>query len=240
MSPLKSVFCFLLTITILAGCQPKKNPKQRLGRGGRGYFNSAYNSNPSIMNAGANQCGSYIPAGANMTNKMWGEVTSTYGDQQFMQELYLLTAPVLSSLPAEDQLGQVSGQSGQYTGVRFWGNARTYYPGMNGQIDISSLQVRIEIYDDKACQPKSDGTVRPMIPIDIGPSQPGFVRGQGAVSNGQANIYVEDIYGAISLQGVINGQYFTGTMSYSTPQTGGQLRQLGTFNVPTCGFFQCN
>lgn len=222
-----------LIVSVAVGCQQKRNKKQslRTGRGGRGMV-----TNPTLTNATTNsQCGSYYVAG-----KQWGEVTGMQGDQAFWQEVYNLTAPVLSGLPADDQLGYVSAASGQPTGVRFWGHAQTAYGNGQGPIDMNTAEIRIEIFDDRACQPKGDGSMRPMIPVHIGRSQPDFVRAEGNVNGGQVNLLFEDKYGMITLQGQIMNGYFSGDMSYSTAQTGGQLRLLGRFTVPTCGFFICN
>ena len=172
-----------------------------------------------------------------MPGKFWGEVTSYQGDQAFYQEVQLLTSPVLSQLPADDQLGYVSGMSGQPTGVRFWGTANIMNAYGNGTIDPNTAEIRLEIYDDRACQMKADGTIRPVIPIHIGAGQPGFVGVEGFVNGGSARISFVDNYGAIILEGQISGAYFSGTVSYTTAMTGGQARILGRFQIPAQGFF---
>jgi|GEM_PF-6348754 len=233
MSSVKKAICLALAVVVLAGCQQKKNQKQslRTGRGLRG--STMVNTGPNSSAVSSATCGSYSVAG-----KMWGEVTSYQGDQAFLQELKILTNPVLSTLSAEDQLGYVSGQSGQYTGVRFWGNAVVMSAYGNGTIDPNTAEIRLEIFDDRACQLKSDGTVRPIVPIHIGAGQPGFVSAEGYVNGGQARLTFVDNYGAIVLDGQISNNIYSGTVSYTTAETGGQARILGRFQIPVQGFFQ--
>ncbi len=227
MSSFKKLVCLTLSLVILAGCEQKKNPKQsiRTGRGLRG--STMVNTGAVAANAAA--CGSY-----QMQGKYWGEVTSYQGDQAFYQAVLALTAPVLSQLPADDQLGYVSGQSGQNTGVRFWG---TVVANSMGQIDPTNSEIRLEIFDDRACMTKADGTIRPVVPIHIGANQPGFAGADGFVSGGNVRINFVDNYGSITLEGQISGAYFSGIISYSTAATGGQSSILGRFQIPAQGFF---
>lgn len=228
MSPLKKTFCLALTLIILVGCQQKQNKKQSL-RSGRGLRGST-----QVDKNSAQSCGTYKVEG-----KSWGEVVAMQNQQIFQQEVQMLTNPVLMTLPLEDQLGMVSGQSGQFTGVRFWGHAMTVAGGQYAAIDPGTAQIRIEIYDDKACQLRSDGTVRPVIPIHIGAGLPGFISAEGSVSGARARLTFVDIYGSIVMDGQISNSYWTGTLSYTTQQTGPQARILGRFTVPYCGFFTC-
>jgi len=231
MSPMKKVFCLLLAVVLLAACQQEKKKRQnlRVARGLRG--STMINPNQGAAAALAN-CGSYSVPG-----KLWGEVTSYQGDQAFLQELQILTSPVLSTLPADDQLGYVSGQSGQMTGVRFWGNASVMNAYGNGAIDPNTAEIRLEIFDSQACQLKADGSVCPVIPIHIGAGQPGFAGFEGYVNGGLARLTFSDNYGVIILDGQISGSVYTGTVQYTTAGTGGQARILGRFQIPVQGFF---
>lgn len=242
MSPRK-LFTFIVLITVVASavaCQ-QKNPKRtslRTGRNTRGDMNSPLEPSGPKTTSGVGACGSYTVAG-----KTWGEVTSTAGDQAFMSEIKFMMSTVFEQLPAEDQLGFVSASSNQATGVRFWGNAQSANSSGQGQIDPRTAEIRIEIFDDRACQTRSDGTQRPMIPIHISAKQPGVKRIEGMISGsasggGTANLYFEDQYGAIILQGSFSGQYYTGTMSYTLAGYTGS-RTLGKFTVKTCSFFVC-
>src|SRR6185312_7017767 len=134
------------------------------------------------------------------SGKAWGSVTSQSGDQAFWQELYLLTYPALNNQSADEQLGYVSSQDGQATGVRFWGNAMVSQDGTS--IDSNSLMIRLEIYDDRTGTVRSDGTTRPDVPIQISPDQPTYVSSGGTLgAGGQTQIYFQDQFGTIILQG---------------------------------------
>jgi hypothetical protein len=211
-----------VTLTTLAlslmGCQPAKSDKLSLGSGRLARTTSATAATPN--------------------GKAWGSITSQAGDQGFWQELYYLTYPALSGQSAEEQLGYVSAQDGQATGVRFWGNANVTADGAS--LDSSSLSIRLEIYDDRTGTARADGTTRPDIPIQISPDQPTYISSGGTISGGQAQIYFQDQFGTIIMQGQISGQQFSGSIFYSDDATGGQTRQLGVFSVATCGFFVCH
>jgi hypothetical protein len=242
MSPRKLFTYFILTTLLAAAvaCQ-QKNPKRtsiRSGRNSRGDVNSPLEPSGPKTTSGVNACGSYSVPG-----KVWGDVTSTAGDQAFMQEINYMMSGVFSQLPQEDQLGYVSSQANQSTGVRFWGNVQSANASGQGAIDVKTAEIRIEIFDDRACQTRSDGTQRPMIPIHISANQPGVKKIEGYITGtpnngGSANLYFEDAYGAIILQGTFSGQYYTGTMSYTLAGYSGS-RTLGRFTVKTCNFFVC-
>lgn len=227
MTPRKNLFAILLVIVLACvACQQKKNKKQSLrsGRNARGFNNSNFQANPSALN-GAGQCGSM----QGPSNKTWGDVTPYQGD--FQQEVQILTNPTMAGASAEDLLGSVRS-------VYFWGNATIPCSGY-GPMNPATAQIRLEIFDDKACQVKSDGTVRPMIPIHIGPQQPGFVSAEGFVNGGQARLTYTDTYGSIVLEGTISNGRYSGNMLYTTYETGGQPRVLGRFDVLQSGFFSC-
>lgn len=237
MSPRKLFVFSMLLILVATGCQQKnaKKTSLRSGRNARGDANSPIEPNrpTGAPTSAAGACGSYSVAG-----KQWGEVTSTAGDQSFKQEIEFLMSPVLKQLPAEDQLGYVSSQSNQSTGVRFWGHAQSANSSGQGAVDPRTAEIRIEIFDDRACQMRSDGTQRPMIPIHISSKQPDFRRMEGMINGNNVNLYFEDKFGAIIMQGTFSGQYYTGTMSYTLTGYSGS-RTLGRFTVPVCGFFVC-
>jgi hypothetical protein len=229
----------IITAAILfMGCQPppNRNSNSRIGRLARGNVGTSATGGPApFNNPNAAQAGT-----------QWGEITSS-SDQTFQQELYFFTMPMLASAGPEDQLGYVSSQHGQQTGVAFWGEASVFGSGTpgyasqmsSGQLDGSHARIHIEIYDDKTGQQRSDGSVRPQIVVHIGYDQSGFVSAQGTVQNGQVNMVFTDSMGSVIMQGMLQGQYFTGTMAYTNSQTGGQQRTLGQFTVPACGFFVC-
>lgn len=216
----------LSALALMIGCGPSKEKDARahVGRLGR--------SNSSVVG----QNSAYSSPNPNAS---WGQITSQYGDQAFDEELYYLTGPQLYNAPADQQLGYVSSQGNSNTGVVFWG-----YVPMNprlGSGSVSNARLHIEIYDANYGRMNSDGSQTTQIVIHIGSDAPGFKSGGGTLSNGQATLTFEDEVGTITLQGsAVPGGNFSGTIYYSAATTGGDLRMLGQFNVPTCGFFVCN
>jgi hypothetical protein len=217
MASRKFGFIMLLALSFCLGCQPAPNNSSNFTSTGRG--------------ARTTSVGAAVPSG-----KTWGAITSSAGDAAFDQELYYLTYPTLSNASASDQLGYVSSQSGQATGVRFWGNAHM----VGANVDSTTMMLRLDIYDDRTGQTDSDGNVIPDIGIQISPDQPTFVTAGGTVNGTTANLYFQDTYGTITLTGDVSTQNFTGTITYQDNITGNQPRTLGNFTVPLCGFFQCN
>lgn len=224
----------LAVLPLLIGCQPPRSSNNSVNRTGR-------------LARGIGATPAFAPGGGQTAqgNRAYGRVTSVAGDQAFQQELYYLTAPAFQGATAGDQLGYVSGQPNQATGVAFFGSASNSGGGINGMnygssnFDRNSMLLQLEIYDDRTGQQASDGsTIQPLI-IRISPDQPTFVDAGGSMSGSQVNLYFQDTFGVIYLNGSINGQYFTGNISYADSFTYNQQRTLGTFSVPTCGFFNC-
>lgn len=213
----RKTFLTLAAFSFCLGCQPAPSKSSAFGSTGRGARVSAI--------------GATAPTG-----KIWGSITSSAGDAAFDQELYYLTYPTLSTASAADQLGYVSSQDGQATGVRFWGNVHM----VGANVDATTMVIRLDIYDSHTGQIASDGTTIPDVGIQISPDQPTFVGAGGTVSGSTINLYYQDIYGTIMVSGSTDGQTFTGAIGYQNAITDNQTRTLGNFSVPLCGFFQCN
>lgn len=237
MSSYKLFFAMILGVALVsAGCQPKtsRTDRNRIGRTARGPVGTGVNGQPTALqpSTGATQ---------------WGEITGQ-SDQAFQSELYYFTAPMLANAGAEEQLGYTSSQRGQQTGVVFWGEATMLGSAQQGfggsmtygQLDGNNARLHIEIYDDRAGTYRADGSVRPQTVVHIGRDQEGFVSASGQVNGQQVQMTFTDQTGSVVLQGQLLGQYFTGTIAYSNMYSGGQMRTLGQFNVPACGFFKCN
>lgn len=235
-SQLKLMIGLVLAMAfVTAGCQQKSNKREsRIGRLARGQAGPMINGMPSPLQPGS-------------PNTQWGEIISN-NQAAFDQELSLFTSPMLGSLSQDEQLGRVSAQSGQRTGVVFWGEAPMRGMGMsgytggmnNGTLDGSRARLHIEIYDDKTGAARADGSIRSQIIVHIGYDQDGFVGAQGSVQGNQVNLMFRDETGTVTMRGSLNSQYFAGQIYYSTAETFGQERQLGNFQVPACGFFVCN
>lgn len=236
-SPIKMTIALVLGLTVVTtGCQQKGSSRDRtrIGRTARGPTGPSINGVPSALQP-------------NSMNTQWGEVTST-NQAAFQDELYYFTAPMLAGGSEEDLLGSVSAQSGQQTGVVFWGEAPMRGAGIGGNtgtnqsgtLDQTRARLHIEIYDNKTGMTRADNSIRPQIIVHIGYDQEGFVGAQGSVQGNLINLVFKDGMGSVIMRGSLNSQYFTGQMYYTTTETGTQERQLGNFQVPACGFFKCN
>lgn len=230
MRKLTILFAMMMVMIVTTGCPPKRQgKKERIGRtrdGSTGNFN-AYDSSGS--------------KGVS-SDKVWGVIASNAGDSAFNQALYYFTLPSVRDLPAGEGLGYVSSQINDRTGVRFWGNAVT--TGGTGSavrtFDPNSMMIHVEIYDDRTGMATENGGQRAPIIVEISPDTKGFIAAGGQISGSNVTLQFTDNIGTIYLDGDIQGQYFSGTISFSDGSTGNQPQQLGQFEVQTCGFFHCN
>lgn len=210
----------VISTFVLASCQPRdNNRRQRIGRSLRGPVAYDQFGNPQRYNSSGGAA-------------VWGEVTNP-NQQNFSDMLYFFALPSLSSASADEQLGFVSSQGGQQTGVGIWGQVYGIMGGM-GQLDGQRSKIHIEVYDDKYGMQREDGTVREQLVVHIGADQQGFVRAYG---NLQQGLVFEDSYGSVALQGNIQGGYFVGDLYFSNQGTNGQNLRLGRFMIPAQGFF---
>lgn len=218
----RRLFIGLILLSLVAGlgCQEKKsrNNRARIGRTSRGPV--AYD-----------QFNMPRPLQSTNGSTLWGEITADAGEQAFQSEAYYFALPSLYNSSAEEQLGYVSGQSGQQTGIAFWGEVQGLFSG--GQVNGSRSRIHIEVYDDRYGSARSDGSMREQLVVHIGYDQQGFVRAYGSLQQG---LVFEDSHGAVILRGTIQGQYYAGQIYYSNQYTGGP-RRLGRFAVPAQGFF---
>lgn len=210
----------LLTAVASGGCQQKKSrtDRQRIGRTLRGPVNYSATGTP-------------MPLGSSNGSVIWGEIVG-YDQQSFQNDIYLFARPSLDTRSAEEQLGYVSSQAGQSTGVRFWGEVR----GNQNGIDQQRSRIHIEVYDDRyvSGMTLSSGRQIEQLVVHIGYDQPGFVRAYGSLQQGFLSF--EDNYGAVIFKNArIQGSQFTGEIWYTNMYTG--ERRLGQFNVPAQGFF---
>ena len=224
-----SIMC--LVMALVAACQPPpKRGNSRIGRfSPRGGPTNFVNGQP-------------VQTQPTSMSTQWGAITGFYGDQAFQDALYYFTEPTLGSA-SDDVLGYVSAQGSGGTGVVFWGRASMINGGFNsyggGQLDGQQSVLHIEIWDSKAGQMRSDGSVNPQVKVHIGADQAGFVSASGYVQNGQVNLTFSDKTGSVYMQGAVQGQTFSGNISFSNASNGNQVIPLGRFQVATCGFFIC-
>ncbi len=229
---LRKYIALVLVLAALTGCQPAKDQRTsiRVGRSradvsGNRTANDSYGTNGTT------------------SNKTWGEVTSNGSSQAWMQNLQNFASPSLTGQAQANLLGSVSAQSGQNTGVRFYGSAVTTGGNSGGSsrsFDPKSMLMHVEIYDDKA----ANQTLPPVV-IEIAPDLQGFAGAGGTLNGSQVNLFFQDQYGTIRLAGYINGNTFSGNFGYCTGDQSycsntNNTNMLGQFAVDTCGFFQCN
>lgn len=243
----------------LGGCAPKQNARgsiRGVGRTSRGDFSQ---SNSGTMtngiptaNASSAQNGPYEPT----SGKYWGAIVrGNYDQATFQARVSDLLSNISNSNGTPISLGVVSGDPGQSTGIRFWGNIE----GLGGvinpnggnslQVNPATAHLRIAVYDSLVGTADQSGNLLTEIPIDIASGVPSYSV-SGTISGNTATIYFTDDFGTIELSGTFNASTFTGWIYYDnnfywdTPNKSSALRlgaagYLGVFSVYTCGFFQC-
>lgn len=231
-----NLFGFLTLIVFLIGCAPANNQKKaRITRGGTAQHNLTQ-----------------TPQGQSPVNKdntgeagTWGEITRGYqSQQQFQYQVQNFVSNLKEADGSPIALGSISGDSGQTTGIRFWGSVGLTGPfqvngGNNLQVTSQGSALRISIVDSYVGQQNAEGETITEIPIYIASGVEGFVSVTGVVQGNTAQITYTDGFGTITLHGSFNSNWFYGTVSFrnNSPAVQGSL---GTFIVQTCGFFKCN
>jgi hypothetical protein len=228
----------VMAISMMA-CQPDKSSSRttlRNGRAARGnsefYPNGVPNQNQNLgipQNGQTSSTRPYSPT----TGAVWGAM---YGQGYFSDDQYnSFIHDFVSSTMDSSQLGTVSGNLSDATGVRFWGHVETssgFNPNgsTNSTIRSTNAILRVVIWDSYAGQVDSNGNLVPEYPVDMRTVQ-------GEVNGNTARIRFSDQYGWIELSGTFDAQYFTGTAWFDN--NGGAANYLGVFYVSTCGFFKC-
>lgn len=228
-----------LVLSMVVACQPA-NKKRSTRITSRGNVNNVLTQTP-FNNTGVDKGdGSY---GA------WGEIVmaSNWSQQQFQGQVQAF----LSNLVAPDggmiALGEVSGMSGQNTGIRIYGTALTNGAfrasgGNNLQVVAQGSQLRIGIFDSYVGKQNAEGETITEVPIMIAQGSSEQFNVSGNVTGNQANITFQDKYGIIRLQGTFNTNVFQGSVYFqNNSAVSGAPRSgyLGVFAVQTCGFFRC-
>jgi hypothetical protein len=158
-----------------------------------------------------------------------------YGDDQ--GSFQYAVEGLVSAQIDETSLGQVSAQAAGGTGVFFGG--RVFVNGTTANGTIASNSSILIVVKDSLVGTTDPSSGRAVTPVEIGLSQ-----ATGQVSNGQVSIEFQDSMGVIILEGVINGQTFTGTVSYDNARSvnggpGASAEPMASFQIPTCQFFVC-
>lgn len=174
---------------------------------------------------------------ANMSGlSLAGQVLANDSDQERFNDS--VRGFMNASLP-EEYVGYVSATGRNNTGVFFGG--RVFFTTGGGlgatngaRMDIANnSQLLVEVHDAFPNQTNID----PLPAVYL-------VTGSGYVSGNTARLRFEDNEGFVELQGSLDQSTFRGTMvyenyrRYNSNEAGGQ-GTLGTFQIPTCQFFQC-
>lgn len=207
-----------MVMTGLAGC-PGKEKRSSIGRGGRS--SARYNQN-TVRD--------YRNSGQQWTGAIVGEPQDSF--QQ-------ATEGFVSAFMNPNELGEVSGQAGRSTGVRFGGVIRVaggFDPGNsnNGtQIDEGASRLEVLVWDSEA---------------DQNESTPGILADQFRVvdyrlNNRTLSVVFEDSLGTVTFEGTFDNNTYYGEVWYDNFEhvDGGTPESWtwGTFYIPVCDFFEC-
>jgi hypothetical protein len=229
-------FGFVLAAILLIGCAPKGTQKKGRVSARGGSAVQGLSQAPQGSTQATNNNGVAV---------YWSEITRGQMHQQMFQNE---VQKFLSNIEEPDgtplSLGMVSGDSGQTTGIRFWGSVglsggRLILNGQNNQqVVAQGSALRIGIFDSYVGQTNSEGEVITEVPVYIAPGVEGFVGVTGMVQGNRAQITYRDNYGTITLDGQFDSNTFRGSVAYNnvSPQASGYL---GVFTVRTCEFFKC-
>lgn len=252
---MKRPLYILITLIMASGltaCGKKKQSESIRGRCSRGACAAdTQQGNPDAGSTG--DTGTVTGSGeviGGTSNTTWGQMHKGNATQaQFYEGLEGLVSANINSYGDPSELGYVSGDVDQNTGVWFWGDVRTtsgyFNPQGNqsAQIETSSAELRIVVWDAYAGKTDAAGNVIPEYPIHIRGASRGYISGKNVT------LRFEDDYGYIELVGTYDSNYYSGTVSYQNKVFwDGGIRQgvrgakgvLGYFYVETCGFFRCS
>lgn len=201
----------------LAGCGSKDGGTNvGVGRQARA------GNGPAVVGAGGGP--------VQLSGVVWGDDQDRY--QYAVQGL-------VSAQMDENTLGFVSAQASGGTGVYLGGRVMLNGNPNTGASVAQNSYVVVGVYDNLVGQ-TDPGTGQVVTPIQII-----LNRASGQVSGSNATIQFSDDVGNITLNGTINGQTFSGTLSYANRRNvnggpGAAAYPMGYFQVPTCQFFACN
>lgn len=244
------ILIFLSLALSLSGCGKKKNSESiRSGRCARGgCATDTNNGGGDTQNPGTNQNPAETISGGTQST-LWGQIhKGSYSQTQFYDGVKGFVSANINSYGEPSELGHVSGDIDQNTGVWFWGDVRTQsgYFNPNGsqsaQLDLTTAELRIVVWDSYAGQTDSAGQVITEYPVHIRGATRGWVSGN------QVTVRFEDSYGWVELVGEYDANYYSGYVQYSNNTfwdggtrdgVSGARGVMGYFYVPTCGFFRC-
>lgn len=226
----------------LTACgKPKKSERINSGRCSRGGCANGNND------GGKADTESTEPSSG---ETLWGQIHKGNATQeQFYDGVEGLVSASINSFDDPSELGYVSGDMNDSTGIWFWGDVNTKGGAkfnanspQNIQLNLADAELRIVVWDEYAGKADKNGNVIPEYPIHIRGATRGSVNGNTVV------IRFEDDYGYVELVGTYDKDTFSGTVDFkNTTFWDGELHggykgaagRVGYFTVPTCGFFHC-
>ena len=194
--------------------------------------NNSRNANTSNVNGSSNNG---TIGNKNCQNSDLGYIYDPSASQSGSFSFQQRVADLVSVGISPESLGEVSGVSGENTGVQIRMKLRF---NSGGQIVSGESFLEISIYDSYVGQ--DDGTGNSVEPIVIYIES--VKSGTLNPSSKQLQVVFADQYGEISLQGRVQGEDLMGTVSFtnfvsydnSSPRSG----QLGSFLIPACSIGQ--
>lgn len=138
----------------------------------------------------------------------------------------------LSANVKSSDIGTISNEANASTGVRFQGSIKL---DNTGRVVNNQSKINIKIYDSFM----AENTQLLAIPINISTAS----SGQFNLQTGIGFIIFKDTYGEIRLDGKIDSQYFSGSVSYINYKTVNAAAAvasgyLGQFYIAACGMIQ--
>ncbi len=238
------LFLILMVIAPLVACQQQKSKKRsEIRRGGRG----APAVQPGAPNVTLPQLGQATPGqvGAHPTGMPFGAIVSGDGLDDVTFDRYI--HDFVSATMPRHELGTVSGQMNQSTGVRFWARIApatgAFNPnGMNATINQADSELRIVIWDTYAGTYDATNELIPEYPVHVKGTA------QGQITGNRFDIYFSQTYKSVNntqetgwfrFQGDFTNQWVKGRVWYANGGSTG-FNDMGNIVIPTCSFFKCN
>lgn len=216
---MKKTVVLLFTFIAVTSCAPRKNS-------GVAARNGANVGIDNTVNIGNQSCAS-AALGMIYNNSLSPQVFETR------------VKDFLSATINPNEVGSIG--SGNNSGVTFSG---VFKFDTAGNIQTSGTQLVFTITDSFALQGGYDIYGNPYKPITVKFEQSSGAQfsGQWNRQNNSVNVTIQDSYGTVQLQGSVDAQYFSGTMSFqNTQHVLGSAPLQGTlaqFRIARCGFFQ--
>lgn len=232
---MKQLILLILSVAFLSACSSGRSNSTKMQRGG----GTLPQEQEQLLTDQSTLGGCHYQPGG-----LEGIVYSN-NDAQFFEEIYgLTTAKGDPDSSGENgiYLGDVSGQCGASTGVRFMGKVNVQGGFIKGQSNTGQIQSSAEfllvIFDKFAAETRNEPEESKIPGI-------GFFadRASGYVQGDDVRVELTWDGGIIDLEGKIQGEDISGDIHYkNSKHFNGQAPaqgQIGKFVVPVCKLFVC-